>query len=442
MCDAAKKLDGLIMELGANNTEISAAAKIDRTNLSRFRNGSRKPKRGSAMTKKLDAGLWEYASKTGKREVLLSAAGCDAACTRAAFLRSFEGFLLGDPDPSEDKPSGTGAENRLNGQFGERLGFAVKLSGLSNAKLGRIINTDASLISKYVSGRRIPGRITQILVHMEQTLWRYISNNGRLAELAERTGCATEDLTEEVFFRWLFDRDMNSDRDALPARRFLEMFRAFPGAGSGEAAGTGLLPDSVAESIINSAQSQDDPEGPAVKAYFGMNGLREAVIRFLSASLKNEVGELWLFSEEKMDWMIDDEAFRMKWAALMSECVKKGIRITIIHNTDRDINELTEAVVSWLPLYMSGMIVPYYRPHNKKGRFLHTLFLSPGHFGIEACNIAGADGDGLYEHFEDAGRLSYYERMYRQLLKSSRPLISFDLPQDKSEPARPSPTLR
>ena len=118
-----------------------------------------------------------------------------------------------------------------------------------------------------------------------------------------------------------------------------------------------------------------------------------------------------------------DQEFLMKWAALMSACVKNGVRIRIIHNIDRNLQEMSDAITSWLPLYMSGMIESFYSRKKNDGKFTHTLFLCPGYACINAWHVAGAEACGIYHYDTDPKILSFLESSFQELLAFSLPLV-------------------
>ena len=61
--------------------------------------------------------------------------------------------------------------------------------------------------------------------------------------------------------------------------------------------------------------------------------------------------DLYLFSDQNIDWITADKAFQQKWMSLMIQCVTSGVKIHIIHNIERNLTEIGEAIRSWLPLY-------------------------------------------------------------------------------------------
>ena len=74
----SQRLDTLIRELGTNNSEIAACAGFDRTNISRFRSGSRLPKASSSSARRLAEGLYRYASEHDGLNTLYKLTGIEA----------------------------------------------------------------------------------------------------------------------------------------------------------------------------------------------------------------------------------------------------------------------------------------------------------------------------------------------------------------------------
>lgn len=144
------------------------------------------------------------------------------------------------------------------------------------------------------------------------------------------------------------------DTDMLDAESFSHWLYGLPEEDSTE----------FAQLLLNSLDSFTPGQGlPAVttdtadtlsvniaERYWGTDGLRNAVVRFLTEAAENG-GELLLYSDEPMDWMAGDREFFALWASLMVRCVKNGVRIKIIHNLDRNIKEMVAAISGWFPLY-------------------------------------------------------------------------------------------
>jgi hypothetical protein len=120
--------------------------------------------------------------------------------------------------------------------------------------------------------------------------------------------------------------------------------------------------------------------------------------------------------------MLKDEKFNRDWASLMAVCVSNGIKIKIIHNIERNLSEMTEAIEAWLPLYMAGTIEPYYCNKQNGNRFSHTMFICPDVAAITACLVKGTEDKGLYRYCTDEDELDYHINSFNTLLTDCEPL--------------------
>ena len=56
--------------------------------------------------------------------------------------------------------------------------------------------------------------------------------------------------------------------------------------------------------------------------------------------------------------------------------LKKGLNLNIIHNIDRPFNEMMLGLESWVPIYMTGQISPYYIKDKKNSIYEHINYTS------------------------------------------------------------------
>ena len=416
-----EKLNLLMKGLQASNQEIASCAGFDRTNISHFRSGKRIPDKNGSAARKLAAGFLQYAENEGKLPELKAIIGADpkfcvgsqAAEEETALSDALLNWLFeGVPDRTAERKEKKKGDTRA---FGERLDQAMKLAKISNNRLAKLINVDTSLISRYRLGERMPRAGSEIVEMMGTTLWQRINANGKEKELARIMRATGQDLLWEDFYSWLFREEFLRDYVVPPGEKQLYAFEAEP-LKAGE-----HLPD--VETVLREIPSAD-----LRQVYYGVQGIREAVLRFLSGVLECGAGEVMLFSDEGMEWMTGDAAFRIKWASLMSECVKQGVRIRIIHYIERDLGEMVEAIQSWLPLYLSGMIDPWYLNKTPDNRFTHTMFLCPGCFSVEAVHVTGLESEGFYYFLTEESSLLHLEKSFEKLVERARPLISFSNP--------------
>lgn len=257
----------------------------------------------------------------------------------------------------------------------------------------------------------MPGAYSDISARMTGVLWERLKQNGHINELSRYVKREPDDIDVKAFEEWLMNPGDNEDIEIQAAQSILEIFEDFS-----------------PESGIQLPTYDEIMVGEAVEAdrdiYVGIKGIRSAVIRFLSSVIEAGADVIYLYSDQNMKWMVSDRAFLIKWAVFMRECVNKGTRIRIIHNIDRSLTEMTEAIRSWLPLYMSGMIEPYYRDKRGNETFSHSLFLCPGLCCVSSAAVSGTESGALYHFYEDDEQLAYSERAFNELLSGAKPLLS------------------
>ncbi|MFA5341820.1 MAG: hypothetical protein WC332_08590, partial [Clostridia bacterium] len=157
--------------------------------------------------------------------------------------------------------------------------------------------------------------------------------------------------------------------------------------------------------------------------YIGTQGLRRATIRFLANVIVKNAKEIWLYSDQDISWITEDKSFLIIWMTLLGTCVRKRMKIKIIHNINRDPDEMIKGLESWIPLYMSGMIEPYYSKRITDERFSHSLFICPDVVCAEASHVRGSEKTGVYRYHEDKMHLEIFMNQFENLLSTCEPLM-------------------
>lgn len=132
---------------------------------------------------------------------------------------------------------------------------------------------------------------------------------------------------------------------------------------------------------------------------------------------------LLLFSDENMAWLYEDAAFSRRWAELFSTVILKGNRVRIIHSISRDMNEMLEAVAKWIPIYMTGMIEPYYYPRLRDGVFQRTMFIAPETAAVISSSIQQNTEEMLSIFITDRAAVAALKKEYERFFTMCRPLM-------------------
>ena len=115
--------------------------------------------------------------------------------------------------------------------------------------------------------------------------------------------------------------------------------------------------------------------------YHGMTGLQTAVLRFLGNVIGNVIErkekDLYLYSDQNIDWITADKAFQAKWMSLMIQCVTSGVKIHIIHNIERNLAEIGEAIRSCSPFIRRDKLSRFTSTDRKTRIFQQHSFYAP-----------------------------------------------------------------
>lgn len=409
------RIDTLLKSLKFQINTIAKHGGIDRTMVSRFRTGNRKLSENSVSIHKLAKGILGTAKEKDKMTELCSFMQSAAGIYLSSEMSDEEIEIALEQYLAEDKTSKQ-ADRSFNSMeeengFGERLDACMTLAMITNVRLSRALNVDASLISRYRSGSRSPRSNPQIMRDMGVLLFERIIATGKLAELSVFTGIEEQKLDVSEFTNWLFQMPTNRKNITEAARSLIYTLDSFSSAAGSE------------QQISGEMLAQAGIENDVRTVYYGTEGLRQASLRLLKQAISDGARELWLYSDCDMSWMTEDKKFWMKWSVLMGACVQKKIHMHIVHHLNRRPDEMVSAIRGWLPLYMSGMVDSYYCIHDTHIGFSHVLFVCPGIAVVEACNVIGTEENGRYRYHEEQEELDFQMAAFNEFLVNARPLV-------------------
>lgn len=294
--------------------------------------------------------------------------------------------------------------------FAERFDSLMSIAELSNTNLGRAINMNSSHVGRLRSGARALPKKHDFLAPLCLYLAKHLKKDYQLNALQKLTGIPGSVLSSpesigHFLETWLLEKEPDS---TVSTARLISGF------------------SHIANSSLPKPESTAVEEAPLryMDHLYGNAGKRRAVEQFFLMILKEEKPQtLLLFSDENMAWMYEDEAFARRWAELFTQVLMKGNRVRIIHNVSRNLNELIEAVIKWIPIYMTGMIEPYCYPRLRDGLFQRTMFIAPKTAAIISSSVQ-QETDGMLNLFlTDQAALDTLTEEYEHLFSLCRPLM-------------------
>ena len=159
------------------------------------------------------------------------------------------------------------------------------------------------------------------------------------------------------------------------------------------------------------------------KHYYGIEEMKEGELNFFKSTVLSKSKEdIFMCSDMPMEDMAKDTDFGKKWMFAIAMCLKKGHHLNIIHNLDRPFNEMMLGLESWIPIYMTGQISPYYLNSVKNNVYNHLNYVS----GVTALTgecIKGYHNKGMYYLSTNKNEVKYYKEKCDLLLKKAKPLM-------------------
>ena len=402
----SEKIGVLYKLLQCNNTDIARYAGCSPGNISRLKTGNRAPGPESRSIRVFAEGVYGYADYENMLPVLQELSGASDA-SRETLIPAVIAWLFGAestaPLPQGTVPKSRLERDQLRQSFGTKLDSVMTLLDITNGQLASLLNVDPSLVSRYRSGLYSPHGNPRLSEKLSLLLLSRAQKSDLTAELARLCSVNEDDLDSDSVIAWLY-RSMSPMEGTAMVQLLLQSL-------------DDLMPGQKPSFTL-----PDIPEMPSAAQYFGTTGLQQAVVRFLSDAARDG-GELLLYSDEPMEWMVHDPSFFALWKSLMLKCVTSGVKIRIIHNVNRDFEEMLDAIRGWFPLYMSGMIDPYVFRRERNPRFYHTIFLRAGSACIHGFFPTESGDSRWYEYITDETRLKMLSDEYSAMLSTAAPFL-------------------
>ncbi len=393
----AQVLRGYMDKVGCSGKELAAMSGLAPSTVSRYLAGARVPDADSFPASEVARALCTLGEDAG------------VALDREEVRDALRSAARAAPSP----------------ETGRRLATLLDTFGITRAKFAQALGYSASYVSRVCSGTRSPSDLTQFVRDASRFLAGRAAGEGTEGALAEMCAGAEGETLEAQVRAWLCaDEPTDGGSGLEPFLRKLDSFDidrylaalAVGSAGAPPAGGKGL-----------EAIEVEAPSGPAApRLYTGVDGFCQAELDFLACATTEPPGStVTLFSDMPMqDKMAARPDFPTRWLGALAALLRSGHAIDNIHNVGRSLPEMMLGLEAWLPLYMTGMVRPYYLPTAQGGGVFGHLVRTSGTAALEGQAIVGA-----YEHvgcqlFRDEACVAHFRRRSQDLLACARPLAS------------------
>ena len=158
------------------------------------------------------------------------------------------------------------------------------------------------------------------------------------------------------------------------------------------------------------------------KTYYGIEEMKKGELDFFKGTVLTKNNNVFMCSDMPMEDMAKDIEFGKKWMFGIACMLKKGLHLNIIHNLDRPFKEMMLGLESWIPIYMTGQVTPYYFKDIKTNIYQNLTYVS-NTLALAGESINGYHNKGKYYLTNNKKEVAYYQEKSQSLLKKASQLM-------------------
>ena len=381
-------LNKYLKELDCSSKKLSNESGLSESVICRYRSGQRTPIKNSKQINSLATAIFNIAKEKDKKNYTID-----------KILIDFNSTL---------------SNNNFNYiTFSNNLNTLIKSLKINIREMAKYTVFDSSHISRIRYGKSKPSDP----IEFSNKICSYISMRYKSHDdiycLMTIIGCKKNDLNDENFYNTLFTwLTSETTPPNPPVNDFLHNLDSFN------------LDDYIKVIKFDKLKV---PRIPFYKAqskyYYGIDEMKKGELNFFKSTIFSKSKEdIFMCSDMPMEDMAQDIDFGKKWMFAIAMCLKKGHHLNIIHNLDRPFNEMMLGLESWIPIYMTGQISPYYLKDSKSSVYNHLDYVSRTVALTGEC-IKGFHNKGKYYLTTNKSEINYCKEKANLLLKKSKPLM-------------------
>lgn len=383
-----EQLNDYIKQIGCSSQELVTASGLTTSVISRYRRGDRNPNIRSKQLEQLVDGLYKLSNLK------------ELNITRDEIYITLSNTLN---DISIDF-------EQLNKNFNE----LITTLNVNMAELSRSSTYDSSLLSKIRTGNRNPAKPKDFIETVCNFIVKKYKTEDDKKAVALLIGSTLEELKDSSNY---YNKLLNwFSTNSIPSHNYINDFL------------NNLDNFNLGEYI--KAIHFDEIKVPIVpfyrafsKTYYGIEEMKKGELDFFKATVLSKSNDsIFMCSDMPMEDMAQDIEFGKKWMYAIAIMLKKGLHLNIIHNLDRPFNEMMLGLESWLPIYMTGQISPYFLKKSQDNIYCHFNYVS-GTVALFGECINGYHDKGKYTLTTNKTDISYYKTKAECLLRKATPLM-------------------
>lgn len=247
---------------------------------------------------------------------------------------------------------------------------------LNNITLARGIAADASLVSRWRSGSRVPKRGSSAYFDVAN----FLSGLGMLKHDRETLDtmigvkCESREALRIALYEWLCggtpgeSPDFDPEEPELAVDMFDSLTRVFS-----ESARIPAGPVSLYHRVQNGMAANHE-------RFDGIEGLRQAVINFMHAVMTSRMpGDVYLVPPADGGWIAADAGFEKLYTDGLRMIIQNGHTVHMLHPAPHG-SMLAPLLSTYMPLYTTGRFLSYGRADTDTSS--PALFVMAGHAAV------------------------------------------------------------
>lgn len=406
-----EQLNKFISVLKCTAKELASASNLTPATLSRYCNGIRVPAVDSKEIENLANGIVSVAQKQ---------------MPAVDISNKSEIKLLTDYNHVYEALTSTLTKKTDSSLVISKFNAIVNTLDIKLNKMAKYVGYDSSYLSRIKSGQRTPSDLNSFISNICNYVVNNHDSNDDIVLISQLINCESNDITDKSH---LFSALYNWLNDNQPVQKQTNNINSF----------LNNLDEFDLDDYIRTIHF-DQLKIPNIpfyiihsKTYYKLDGMKEAELDFYKGTvLSKTMGPIFMFSDMPMEDMANDIDFGKKWMFAIAMAIKKGMHLNVIHNLNRPFNELLLGLESWIPLYMTGQISPYYFK-SKPSSVFHQLTYVSDACALDGQCIEGHHSNGKYTLYSAKTDIAYYQTRAKNMLSKASSLMDIYSDTDKKK---------
>ncbi len=394
------KLNDYMTRFDCSPKELSDMSGISKSVISRYRNGDRTPVNGSEQLDKLVSALFNIGTKNNISNISLE-------------------------QIQKDLEEAINSQDLFDySKFSKNLNNLISILNINLSEMSKYIAFDSSHISRIRYEKSKPSDPVDFSTKVCNYVITKFNDKNSKKTISTILQCKQSDIENsanefQLLYTWLTNGENKTVNNYI--NNFLSNLDEFD------------LNNYIKAIKFDELKVPTIPfYKPKNRNYYGIEEMKKGELDFFKATVLSRSNEpVFMCSDMPMEDMAKDINFGKKWMFAIAMSLKRGLHLNIIHNVDRPFNEMMLGLESWIPIYMTGQVSPYYLKNSVNSIYCHFNYVS-GSVALSGECVNGYHNEGKYTLTTNKVDLAHYKVKAKRLLNKATPLMEIYREENKN----------